>query len=311
MSAAKARAAKRSAGPVRSALAHVLRRLLPAALVAGAVGGGGYLLWQSVAPFVLPSANFDLMAERITLTPPPPWIRSDIKQEVLRDASLDRGASILDDDLAARAAKAFQLHPWIARVESVRKVAPAGLVVEVIYRRPVCMVEVPGGLYAVDADAVLLPSGDFSPAEARRYPRLSGTRATTAGPVGTIWPDARVQSAARLAATLVDVWESLDFNRIMTTPSGELEVYTARGTRVLWGHAEGDGPDQRDLARAKVVRLQGYAAEHGGLDASAELVDLDVRDPSKLTVTPRSANDRTSPAAQSASHEKEAGGSDE
>ena len=48
--------------------------------------------------------------------------------------------------------------------------------VELVYRKPVCMVMLPGGgLLPVDVEAVLLPAtGDITPTEAAHYPQLSG-----------------------------------------------------------------------------------------------------------------------------------------
>ena len=41
--------------------------------------------------------QYQLTADNIHITPPPPWIRSDIKAEVLRDAGLVGTLSVLDD----------------------------------------------------------------------------------------------------------------------------------------------------------------------------------------------------------------------
>jgi len=76
----------------------------------------------------------------------PEWIHCDLRAEIFRSAALDGPLSIMDEDLAERIAVACALHPWVARVRSVRKYHPARVVVELDYRRPVLMVEVTGGL---------------------------------------------------------------------------------------------------------------------------------------------------------------------
>src|SRR4029079_16323895 len=104
----------------------------------------------------------------------PAWIRTDIKNEVLREASFTGPLSLLDGELTIRVASAFATHPWIASVQRVSKHFPSGLDVEVAYRRPVAMVEVTDGALPVDAEGVVLPTTDFKPGEADRYPRIGG-----------------------------------------------------------------------------------------------------------------------------------------
>ena len=50
---------------------------------------------------------------QIQITPPPAWIHSDVKTEVIRDAGLPVELSILDERLFDRLKQAFALHPWI------------------------------------------------------------------------------------------------------------------------------------------------------------------------------------------------------
>jgi hypothetical protein len=123
------------------------------------------------------------------------------------------------------------------------------------------MVEIPGGLYAVDEHAMLLPSSDFSPLEACRYPRLSGIHTVTEGPVGTRWEDARVQGAAQIAAVLVDAWNDLRLTKIVPTGEVDLvyEVYTAQGGRVIWGHPPAMTRDEPS-ADDKLSQLKAHIA---------------------------------------------------
>src|SRR3989304_1315470 len=62
-----------------------------------AVGLGGHLAWRHYLPTVARHPQFQITAERVHITPPPPWIRADVKAEVLRDASLVGTLSVLDD----------------------------------------------------------------------------------------------------------------------------------------------------------------------------------------------------------------------
>src|SRR5688572_13518846 len=158
-----------------------LRRAAPLIAIALGLAGLGYWAWSMQAPRIENDPQYQITLDKIVLTAPPEWITTDVKAEALRDASLDPPLSALDPQLAERVAKALAFHPWVAEVKRVRKTAPGGIDAEVVYRRPVCMVELPPaegrrGLYAVDAEGVLLPSRDFlaEPKKAARYPRLGG-----------------------------------------------------------------------------------------------------------------------------------------
>src|SRR5690606_21763453 len=150
----------------------------------------------------------------------PAWIHTDIKTEVIRDASLDGALSILDDGLTRRIANAFELHPWVARVHRVSKRHPARVEVDLVYRQPVAMVAVSGGLWPVDADGTLLPSEDFSPAEARKYPRIARVESHPANPAGKNWGDVHVVGAAQIARALAPHWQNLKLYRVLAPVRG-------------------------------------------------------------------------------------------
>ena len=78
------------------------------------------------------------------------------------------------------------------------------------------MVVVPGpALLPVDGDGVLLPTADFSPQEAQHYPRIAEIKTSALGPVGTRWGDTHVTGGARIAAALLNDWESLKLFQIV------------------------------------------------------------------------------------------------
>ncbi len=247
----------------------------------------GSAVWPKVHQRVMHNDNLWLRAEAIEITPLPPWIRGDVRGEVLRDASLDGAISILDPALAQRVAEAFALHPWVEEVVRVQKHHPAHVSVEIKYRRPACMVRVSGrlfptgpgdeqiadGLYPVDAKGIFLPPDDFSPIEAARYPRLVGTNSIPVGPPGTRWGDTAVQEGARVAAVLVDDWRRFDIERIepavdvrRNSDILRFDLITNNGTRIRWGSAPQDGPAGEAVTQEKLRQLDRYADEHGSLD---------------------------------------------
>src|SRR5690606_14923667 len=91
-------------------------------LVMLGIAAGGVYGWREIGPRVVNDERYRLLPEGVLVNAPPAWIRTDITSEVLRDASIDGNPpSILDGELAQRMARAFELHPWVARVVEVRK----------------------------------------------------------------------------------------------------------------------------------------------------------------------------------------------
>jgi hypothetical protein len=268
-------------------------------LVAGGVGA--QFLWQRAGARVARHPQYVLTAERVQITQSPPWIRSDIKMQVLRDAGLDGNISVLDDwtVLSRRVKEAFEFHPWVASVERITKRLPASLEIELTYRRPIAAVESNDGhgvaFLPVDARGVRLPEADLTDTERRYLPRISGV---TGRPlVGDAWTDQRVIEGAKLIAGLTDIWQQLWLVEITAAlrspPRGETPLYsfemvTRGGTRILWGTSPGQesaaGESPFDQKRK---RLLDYAIQHGRLESIDGPAAIDVR--SDLVVTPRTA----------------------
>jgi hypothetical protein len=282
MNAAKRKTEPSPAGFVTSFLPFLqrpYRRLLVVLLLVGGLIGGAYYGWQRLGPEVVQGPEYVLQPDQIQIPPPPPWIRSDIRAETIRDGGLT-GLSILDRDLTVKIARAFSLHTWVEDVRRVRKEHPARVIVELVYRRPVAMVEVTmndrPGLLPVDMNGVLLPPGDFSAEQARDYLRISLPDATPTGPVGTSWGDLRVDGAAKIAAVLLEHWKQLGLYRIAVESGGaapgaadevRFVLTTRRGAQIVWGPAPqaASGADVK-AAFAKVERLVAYVEKHGPLD---------------------------------------------
>ncbi len=234
----------------QSPASRIARRLLSgkargvtlSVAVALLAGAGLFALWRTVGPEILADRQFQLTPEQIEITTPPAWIKGDVKHEVLRDASLDGPLSIFEPELTQRLARAFLLHPWVGKVTRVSKHHPARVVVVLEYRVPVCMVEVPGGLYPVDEHGILLPAGDFSTLDARRYPRLAGIRTVPMGPVGSEWGDGRVTGGAEIAAVIGELWDAAQLDHMTASEAAQgtedafaYEIIAKSGARIAWG----------------------------------------------------------------------------
>jgi hypothetical protein len=247
--------------------------LLP--VIFALAGGAGYLGWQEVGSHVLAGAQYQIEPDQIRVAPePPPWIHSDIRADVIRDAQLNGPLALTDRDLTVRMAAAFAAHPWVARVERVSKHYPSGLDVTLSYRKPAALVEVEdgaGGL-PVDGEGVLLPTKDFSADDARRYPRIGEIHTRPAGPLGTAWGDPCVAGAAQIAAILTDHWNALGLMRIVpaerrpgrTGVEYTFALLTSSGTKVHWGLAPGTSARGELAASEKIAQLRRYAATNNG-----------------------------------------------
>jgi hypothetical protein len=314
VSAAKSKEAQANGPTVPASLIRIARLAIGPgrAWVLGATllavfGGGWYLVWREVRPRLLGSDQYLLRPENVEMTPLPEWIHTDVRAEVFRDASLGGPLSIMDEHLTERIAGAFSLHPWVAKVERVRKFHPARVQVGLAYRRPVLTVQAVqarGELLPVDAEGVQLPRGDFSQVELSRYPRLVGIDTVPVGPVGTRWGDGRVVDAAEIAAAFGPAWHELKLERIVaaglaTASYGEdarYELFTRSGTRVLWGRGPATKMPSELPAADKVARLKKYAQENGSLEGPAGPQVLDVGALAALDASPRTAE--TPAAAQ-------------
>jgi hypothetical protein len=269
-------------------------------LLAG-LGIGTHFLWLRTAPIVARDPQYLLSAERIKITPAPPWIRSDIKAQVLRDSGLIGNFSVLDDwdSLARRVKDAFALHPWVASVERITRRLPSSLEVELKYRRPVAAIEsgdMSGVMFLpVDENGIRLPEGDLTETERRYLPRVSGVQGRPL--VGDKWDDPRVLGGVRLAARLADVWQQLRLVEILANvpsssrddkPFYTFELVTTGGTRIIWGATPGQESSFGESAfDQKRKRLIDYASQHGKLETLDGPAVLDVR--SDLIITPRTA----------------------
>jgi hypothetical protein len=278
-------------------------RVIAGLLFLLALGFGAHLLWQRGASTIARHPQYQLTAESIKITPPPPWIRSDLKGQVLRDAGLTT-VSVLDDweTLSRRIKDAFEFHPWVDSVDRITKRLPASLEIEISYRRPVAAVESGDSsgvsLLPVDRNAIRLPEGDLTEVERRYLPRISGV---TGRPlVGDSWNDPRVIGGAKLAAALSDVWQQLRLVEIIAaipsanshnSQSYSFDIITSGGTRVVWGAAPGQESTSGESAfDQKRKRLMDYAAQYGQLESINGPEEIDVR--SDLVIKPRTARNK-------------------
>lgn len=263
------------------------------------------LAWRHYAPVIARHEQYQITAQDIVISPPPAWIRADIRAEVFSTSGLADSLSILDDWtlLCDRLTQAFRLHPWVASVGPIRRRLPSTLEIELAYRKPVAAVESTDAagiaFLPVDVRAIRLPEKDLTDIELRYLPRISGISGRPQ--IGDVWNDVRVIDGAKLADALSDVWQQLRLVELIPvarpasrsdTSLVSFEITTSGGTRILWGVAPGHERDAGESPlETKRKRLLHFAAQNG----SSRPIDgpelVDVR--SDLIVTPRSARKKS------------------
>lgn len=240
--------------------------------VVALVVAAGFALWPMVADRVRSEAGNVLRPEAVEVRGLAPWVKSDVKAESLRLASLDGGLPLDDPELPRRLGRAFDMHPWVRQVVRVELSHPAAAVVEVECREPVAMIGVRGGLLAIDGEGVVLPSADFTGESAAKYPRIKGVESSPQGPEGSAWGDPVVEEAAALALAIAPEWNELDFVECrprMEQGRRRWELVRADGGVVVFGSAPGREAGSEPLAAAKVARLRtlrGTTDDGGTLD---------------------------------------------
>jgi hypothetical protein len=268
--------------------------LIGVALIALPIGGA-YWAWDRWGERITAEGDYVLRAESFQITQPPEWVQADVREEVIRDGSLE-GLSLLDPQLTRKVFQAFAAHSWVENVSRVSKHPPGGtarVVIEMTYRRPVAMVEVElngqPGLLPIDSEAILLPPHDFTTAHTRDYLRIAVPHAVPTGAVGTAWGQTEIHDAARIAAVFQEVWKKCGLYRIQLVPLGSadstqivptFELQSRSGASVIWGRA----PDLRNetevkTALAKVASVVKYVEENGSLELASPDTILDVRVP--------------------------------
>jgi hypothetical protein len=233
-----------------------------AVLLAAAVAG--WAIWSRLSESARVHADVVLTPDAVELRGVAPWVRCDLKAEAIRNASLDGGLPLDDPELSRRLARAFEMHPWVKLVVNVSLRHPAAATVEVLCREPVAMVGVKGGLLAVDAEGVVLPSGDFTAESAAIYPRISGVESSPQGPEGSAWGDPIVEEGAALALALGPEWKQLGL--VECRPVGKAgfrrwELVGPQSRTILFGSAPGREAAGEPLAAAKIARLRTLEAD--------------------------------------------------
>lgn len=245
----------------------------------------GYLGWYHYGSEKLDRAWYSLRLEQIQVTDQPPWILSQVRDEVYQNNRLER-INLLDPSASASIASAFETHPWIEKTTRVQKVQGHGVSVDVVYRKPLAMVQVyyyptdesgkpisdrKEGYYPIDHQGVVLPVGDFKKnlANAWEYPiiEIENLEQSAAQP-GLSFNDIRVMEALKLIKFLEKQRALKDLSvrwirvrRDSTIASASpwiLEIWTEDQRLITWGRSPGDEAAGESTAERKLAVLNDW-----------------------------------------------------
>lgn len=279
-------------------------RRLRVALILATIAGlswGGHVLWEQVAPEVIHRERYLLPADAITVTPTPAWITVDVREQVIKNADLDRRLSVVDDEFLKEINTAFALHPWVEAVSEIKKEYPPAVQIELIYRKPIAAVESTLGdsrrrdergamqLLPIDRNGIHLPAADVPEVGLRYLPRILDI---VGRPLpGQAWDDPRVAGALNLSEHLNSDWERLYLAEILPSPRPEIngqhryylyDLITRGGTRIVWGAAPEVNPPGEATFEEKLARLNRCVRRTGPLNSVRGPKIVDVRNGERI-----------------------------
>jgi hypothetical protein len=213
----------------------------------------------------------------------PAHVPSSFLNEVQASAAIGAAIELSDEESLRKIRIAFEMHPWVRRVESFDVSTPGRLRVQLQFRTPVAMVQIDRAMMYIDAEGVRLPTP--VPAETLLgLLRIDGTISSPQGEPGQRWGAKAVESAAQVAGLVAGDQASLQLVAVevdLKSLEPVLRLRTAGGTRVIWQTLP--DADNSVTAEEKLARLRGYRERNGSLDAPVGgPYLLDVRPPNEI-----------------------------
>jgi hypothetical protein len=242
--------------------------------------------------------EYVVKVEDIHVTDVPPWVPRTFVRQVIREGGLSNELSSLDPRLVDDVAAAFQKHPWVDHVVSVRKEFPHRIMVVLEYRKPAAFVVAEAERFPVDKHAVLLPPPDLPPAE-DEFPVITNARSKPPKEAGSTWHDRTIEDTAKIADVLGNFWKKLQLRAIEIPNVPEnvnpndmvYALRTSGGSRIIWGRAPGTDHPGELTPEQKVGRLEEYLARKGGFSDAQGPLEIDIRHWKEITARPLSDDD--------------------
>ena len=278
----------------------MFRQIFCTIFVVAFFAGIWFGLWSAWKNELLRSEQYRLDPARFHLPPPLPWIPETLVHEVLLAANFEADESVLDTKLPEKLAAAFKANPWVLKVRKVQIQYPAEIFVELEYRSPVCLVELPNGdgFYPVDSQGVLLPTDYFTQGTPKEiaekmdaFVHVTDAPSNPIGSFGDAWGHPAVEKAAKIAALLgkdAELWgivairiltekKAEEFALSWNTQPPQFQLLAANGHAFDWGTFDfsSEIPQLPSLEEdAKKEKLRYLIQQHGTL---ANIPDIPIR----------------------------------
>jgi hypothetical protein len=276
---------KKKVSPSRGFVFRALGWLLNPATLMVAVALAMIPLWNQYHRPLLVAGLTKVDPSRLHMNGQPHWIARSIPESAVRDSRLDE-IDLERPDSIERVAAALAVQPWIRSIQSIRKTAE-GFFIEVVYRKPVGIVEfADDSLIPVDDEAIVLEGDGFSPDDTLCFWRISVPDPVTIGlATGRIWDDLRIRGAVAIANHWQERNRAVGLMRIVNRsyPTGDrlrlqpYELWTASGIVVYWGSPPGKELHGEATAEQKTRALEAFVREKGTLETCG-MRFIDVRD---------------------------------
>lgn len=272
-------------------------RTLKGVLVAVATAGVGCGILYGLAVLhddVRVSPSYVISADTLRLVKGPAWMTPGILAELdvqRLDPEFPNRFSLLDDEVNARIAAAYERSPWVERVERIVKHAPRvesktpPLEVFLKFRRPIAFVQSGGGYVLVDDKGVRLPGHYTEPRlAATRFIVITGMRSEPPAPAQE-WSEPGLLAAVKVAAAVEAKREAFRLATVDVSNFGgrvdprdtEIALYTTNETRIKWGKAPTLEAErlQEKTPEEKVAYLEHvYKTLQGRVDGVLAYIDI-------------------------------------
>jgi hypothetical protein len=179
----------------------------------------------------------------------PDWLKSSTAREIHRKAFRQQTYSIFDSDLTRRIREEYEADPWVLRVDSVTKIFPNHVKIDLLLRRPLARVPGPLGINLVDSEArvlEVLPSGAGDLCD--HLPVVSGLSLPPPAR-GERWADPALDAGIGVLHVLAanDLFDEVriadvdlsNFGGRKDPKESEIVLLLPNHVRVLWGRAVG------------------------------------------------------------------------
>lgn len=211
----------------------------------------------------------------LSVNRPPAWIKTDVRKVAIQESRLQE-IKLGEPRALEQVAASFAVQPWVKSVKKIQKTA-AGIHVDLLYRKPVALVEIgDDALFPVDDEGVLLDSRDFTGPNAElNYWRVSMPSPITNGLLaGYLWDDMRVNDSVLIANAWNGNQTETGLMRIVnrSQPTRDrmrlqaYELWTLNGTIVIWGNPPGHEVSGEATAAEKIEAIRSYAVKNGPLN---------------------------------------------